>query len=175
MEVQTYLDSVATSRPRFVVLATDGLPEPNCGATVPATVSAISQLRTAGVDTFVLGIVGPDSDGDTSGIPALQHGLNMMADAGGRARAGAIRYYEAVDGPALTTALERIVAAAADCQFNLAGDPPRGAGSVRVYQDGALVPASGYDLTGRTLRFSGAYCDAIQTGSVSSIRVADDC
>ncbi len=175
MEVQEYLDSVATSRPRFVVLATDGLPEPNCGATVAATVSAISDLRTRGVDTFVLGIVGPDSTGDVSGIPALQAGLNMMADAGGRARAGAIRYYEAVDGPALTTSLERIVASAADCNFSLASDPPRGVGSVRVFQDGALVPAGGYDLTGRTLRFSGAYCDAIQSGSVTSIRVADDC
>ncbi len=173
--VQSYLSTHPSSRPRFVVLATDGLPEPNCGATVDATVAAISRLRGAGIDTFVLGIVGPDSSGSTAGIPALQDGLNRMADAGGRARPGAIRYYEAVDAPALTTAMESIIAAAADCQFELASDPPRGAGSVEVLQDGVVVPSSGWTLTGRTLRFRGAYCDAIQLGAVRAIDVRDGC
>ncbi len=172
---ETYLAGRSTSGTPFVILATDGLPEPNCGATVGATVSAISGLRSReGVDVFVLGIVGPDPDGDTSGIPALQDALNMFADAGGRPRAGATRYYEAVDAASLTSSLESILGAATDCRFALDTAPARPA-SVTVRQDATVVPASGYTLTGRLLEFSGAYCDQIRNGRVSSIRVTDGC
>ncbi len=172
--VQSYIDANPTSRNRFVILATDGLPEPNCGATVPATVSAISALRGSGVDTFVLGIVGPEPSGDTSGIPALQTALNQFADAGGRARAGATRYYEAVDGPALTSALEAIIAATTDCEFALTA-PPERPDEVEVRQDGRVVPPAGYTIRGRALRFSGTYCDQIREGLVETISVSDDC
>ena len=169
-----YLSGITTSRERFVVLATDGLPEPNCGSTVAATVTAISALRSAGVDTFVLGIVGPDNMGDTSGIPALRAGLNDMADAGGRARPGAIHYYEAGDVPSFTSALEAIIASATNCNFTLASTPPRPA-STEVRFDGSLVPSSGYTLSGRNLEFTGAYCNQIQSGVVGAITVSNPC
>ena len=173
--VSSYFAANPTTNTRFVVLATDGLPEPNCGSTVPATVAAISDLRTSyGVDTFVLGIVGPDQNGDTSGIPALRDALNMMADAGGRARAGTIRYYEAVDGVALTNALESIIASATDCHFELTATPPRPS-AIEVLHDGALVSSANWTLTGTRLEFSGAACDAIQNGLVASISVRDSC
>ncbi|MFK7987546.1 MAG: MopE-related protein [Sandaracinaceae bacterium] len=170
----TYLSGLSTSRERFVVLATDGLPEPNCGSTVPATVAAISALRSAGIDTFVLGIVGPDNTGDTSGIPALRAGLNEMADAGGRARSGSIRYYEAGDTASFTSALEDIIASATNCNFTLASTPPR-PGDLEVRFDGSLVPASGYTLTGRDLVFTGAYCSQIQTGVVTTVTASNPC
>ena len=44
-----------------------------------------------------------------------------------------------------------------------------------VRQDGAVVPASGYSLSGTRLEFTGSYCDNIQAGLVSSIRVSDGC
>jgi hypothetical protein len=172
---QSTFAAMSSPRERFVILATDGLPEPACGSTVDATVAAITDLRTSlGIDTFVLGIVGPDADGDTSGIPALQDGLNRMADAGGRARPGSIRYYEAVDGAALTAALEAIVAAATDCSFTLPSAPPR-PGSIEVRQGTTLVPTSGWTLSGTRLEFTGAWCDSIQAGLVSSISVTDSC
>ncbi len=172
---QSYLASVTTSRERFLILATDGLPEPNCGATVDATVAAIADLRsTLGIDTFVIGIVGPDRSGDTSGIAALQAGLNRMADAGGRPRSGSTRYYEAVDGAALTSALTSIVAAATDCRFELSAVPERPA-HITVRQGTTLVPRSNWTLTGRSLEISGTYCTQIQTGLVRSITVSDSC
>jgi hypothetical protein len=175
MTSQSYLASVTSSSRRFVILATDGLPEPNCGATVDATVAAITELRrTLGVDVFVIGIVGPDRSGDTSGIPALQAGLNRMADAGGRPRSGAIRYYEAVDAAALTTALTSILAAATDCRFELSRVPERPA-HLEVRQNTTLVPRSSWSLSGRTLTISGTYCTQIQNGLVSSITVSDSC
>lgn len=173
--VQSYLTSATSPREQFVVLMTDGLPEPNCGATVPATVTAISNLRSSlGIDTFVLGIVGPDPSGDTSGIPALRDALNRFADAGGRARSGSTRYYEALDGPALTRALRAIIAAATDCHFELSSVPGRPS-AIEVRQDGVRVPSSGWTLTGTRLEFTGTYCDNVQAGLVSSIRVSDSC
>jgi len=173
--VLDHLRAVPTSRPRFVILATDGLPEPNCGATVPATVTAIERLRTElGVETFVLGIVGPDRYGDPSGIPALRDALNQMAVAGGRARPGAIRYYEGVDGPALDRSLRAILASATDCHFELSAPPARPS-AVQVRQEGVLVPASGYTLTGTRLEMHGAWCDQIQAGAVTTISASDAC
>ena len=159
---------------RFAILATDGLPEPSCGATVDATVSAISGLRASGVVTFVIGIVGPTPSGDTSGIPALQAGLNRMADAGGRPRAGATRYYEAVDGAALTSSLRAIVASATNCRFELSTTPARPS-RLEVRLDGSLAPRTGWTLSGRLLEITGAYCDRIQSGTVSTITVSDSC
>ena len=175
MTTESYLGGRSTTRTPFVILATDGLPEPMCGATVPATVTAIRDLRTTlGIDTFVIGIVGPDRSGDTSGIPALRDALNMFADAGGRPRAGALRYYEAVDGAALADGLRAILGDATDCRFALSSAPPRPA-SATVTQDGSTVPASGYTFTGRLLEFHGVYCDRIREGLVTTIRVVDGC
>ncbi|MFN9812316.1 MAG: MopE-related protein [Deltaproteobacteria bacterium] len=173
--VEAYIRANPTSVPRFVVLATDGLPEPNCGATVSATVDAIRTIRTSlGVDTFVLGFVGPDRSGDTSGIPALQAGLNEMAVAGGRPRAGALRYYEAVDGAAFERSLRAILAAATAGAFVLRAAPPR-PDRVTVRQNGLVVPASRYTLAGRRLEFTGVACDAIRSGTVMTITVSDGC
>ena len=175
---QSYLMRAPTGRERFAVLLTDGLPEPSCGATVPATETAIADLRARlSMDIFVIGIVGPDPSGSTSGIPALQDALNRFAIAGGRPRPGATRYYEATDGPALTAAMTSILAAATNCTFTLAAPPP-GPGAVEVRQDGARVPASatnGYTLSGTTLEFHGSYCSSIQVGLVSTIAVSDGC
>ncbi|MBX3249492.1 MAG: VWA domain-containing protein [Myxococcales bacterium] len=176
--VRNYLLANPSTHPRFVVLATDGLPEPNCGATVPATVSAIQALRTdLGVETFVLGFVGPNRVAgawDYSGIPALRDGLNQMAVAGGRPRAGALRYYEAVDGPAFERSLRAILAAATDCELSLAREPMRPT-RVQVRQNGALVPAASYTIVGRRLEFTGAACDAIRAGTVTTVTVSDSC
>jgi hypothetical protein len=172
---RAYLAANPSSRPRFIVLATDGLPEPNCGSSIPAAVDAITRIHNElGVDTFVLGIVGPDNTGSTAGIPALRDGLNQMADAGGRARTGTIRYYEAGDGPSLTRGLRAILAAATDCTVQLSTDPSRPS-AIEVRQNGVLVAPTGYAVTGRDLEFLGGYCDAIRSGTVTNVSVSDSC
>ena len=170
--VRSYLGGRSTSREPFVILMTDGLPEPNCGATVPATVDAIAQLQRDGTDTFVVGFVGPDRSGDTSGIPALRDALNQFAAAGGRPRSGARQYYEAVDGAELTTAIRAILGEATECRFALPSEPPAGA---VVRQDGAVVPTSGYTLSGRQIEFTGPYCARIRAGLIASIVISVDC
>lgn len=173
--VQSYLSSTATSRQRFIILATDGLPEPMCGSTVPATVSAITNVRTSlGIETFVIGIVGPTPSGDTSGIPALRDALNQFADAGGRPRAGATRYYEATDGAALSTALRSIIAAATDCAFELTSAPPRPA-DLEVRLNGSLIASSSWSLSGTRLELFGTACDQVQAGLVMTLTATNAC
>jgi len=173
--VSSYLMGLpATTRTRFVVLATDGLPEPNCGSTVPATVSAISSLRSSGIDTFVIGIVGPSNTGDTSGIPALRDALNQFAVAGGRPRGGSIRYYEAGDGAALTSSFRAVLAAATDCSFELSSAPPR-PGALEIRLNGTLISPSLWTVTGRRLDLAGSACDQVQAGLVMTIRASDSC
>lgn len=172
MNAGSYFAGRSSSRTPFMILATDGLPEPNCSATVPATESALSALRGAGVDTFVIGIVGPDRSGDISGIPALRDALNRFAVAGGRPRGGRTQYYEAVDGAALARSLRSILGAATNCQLTFPNTPPAGA---QIFQDANPVPASGYSLSGSTVTFTGTYCDRIQRGLVTTVRASVAC
>lgn len=176
---RAYLAANPSPNKRFVVLMTDGLPEPNCGATVPATVAEIENLRTTlGVETFVVGIVGP-SPGDPNPmmrINELRDALNQMAIAGGRARPPAepYRYYEGNDAIELERALRQLLAAATDCSVELSTTPAR-PHAVDVHQNGVLVPPSSWTLTGRRLEIHGTWCDAIRSGSVTTISVSDTC
>ena len=59
-----YLDTVQTSNPKFILLATDG--QPNCAASgsnsaddTPGSVAAVTAAMTAGYPTFVVGISAP--------------------------------------------------------------------------------------------------------------------
>jgi hypothetical protein len=175
MTARSYLGSLVSGRERFIILATDGVPEPACGSTIPATVAAITDIRSSlGIDTFVIGIVGPDNTGDTSGIPAFQAALNEFADAGGRPRAGSTRYYEATDATALTSAFRAILAAATDCGFELPSAPPDPT-SIEVRLNGTLVPSSSYDVIGTRLELYGTACAQVQSGLVMTITAEDAC
>ncbi|MGE0792064.1 MAG: hypothetical protein AB7S26_40700 [Sandaracinaceae bacterium] len=164
---------------RFVLLATDGLP--NCGPmqpdgstgeTVPETVAAIQALSSAGVPTYVLGL--GDSFGGT-GTSAL----NMMATAGGTSRP-----YPARSAAELDAALATIAAAVIppSCTVEVTGatrDPMLF--QVR-FDGGPLIPrnmshTSGwdYDPATNTITFYGADCTAVQSGSVMSVDVDFGC
>jgi hypothetical protein len=138
-----YLRGVANDYPRYMVLATDGVP--SCVGTagsstsngvktgVTAAVSAIAAANAAGIPTFVVGINSPSSSSSLSD-------LTKMADAGGMALphatcpagasasacAGAAYtgFYLATDQAALTAALTKIMGAINSCQIQLQAAPP---------------------------------------------------
>src|SRR5262249_17370931 len=99
------------SRPNFVLLATDGLP--SCSGADPsgATLAAIQTLAQANIKTFIIGF-GPD----TLANPQL---LNDMATAGGTARAGAMKYYQANDLTELENAVWTIGGSVISCSYKL--------------------------------------------------------
>lgn len=163
---------------RYVLLATDGLP--NCGAvqpdgstasTVDETVAAIDALRAAGIQTYVLGF-GSGFSGDASA-------LSRMATAG-----GTMRPYNASSAAELDTALDMIAAEIlpASCTIELSG-PTRDPRLFRVsFDGGSLIPrnearTSGwdYDMATNTITFYGAECTQLQSGSVANVDVDFGC
>jgi MYXO-CTERM domain-containing protein len=97
------------TRSNFVLLVTDGVEECEVSAGTYCTmcVSAATSLKSGGVKTFVVGF--------GSGVDV--NNLNDMATAGGTAKAGATKYYQADNQAALETALDIIAAqiASGDC------------------------------------------------------------
>jgi hypothetical protein len=168
---ENYLRTNPSPRRRFLLLATDGAP--NCSGSVSTTVAQISGIRSRlNIDTFVLGI--PGSDG------SLRTALNQMAVAGGRPRPGATQFYEASSAADLETALRAITASTVSCTYRLSMrpmDPNR----VTVTFDGRTIardPANGWDYTDGTsmsIRFNGAACMQLQSGSVRTVNASFDC
>jgi hypothetical protein len=136
-----------------------------------ATTQAVSALRAAGVETFVMGIPGSAPYADV---------LDQLAIAGGGARATEPYYYQVdtADTGALGMALAQIAAqATASCTFTL-GSAPTDPGELNVYVDGAVVPrdgANGWLLEGTKLTLEGSTCNAIETGTALSVTVEAGC
>jgi len=71
---------------------------------------AIKALFDKGIHTFVVGFAGMGSGSGcgTGGMPFNPATLNMMADLGGEANAGATHFYSATDAKSIADALDRI-------------------------------------------------------------------
>jgi len=173
---ENYFRANATTRRRFIVLATDGAP--NCGyddgdVTTRIRTIRIRTIRSSyGVDTFVLGIPGTDT--------SLRGPLNAFANAGGRPRAGSTAFYEAGSTREFETALRAITASAASCTYRFATrptDPLR----VTVQFDGRTVArerTNGWDYTdatGTEIRFYGSACTQLQGGTVREVSASFNC
>src|SRR6185295_17396867 len=99
-----YLMALADPSPRYVVLATDGIP--NCGGgnnttgtDDAAAIAAVSTLASAGIPVFVIGVSTQGADDTT---------LSSMANAGGKPRAATPPYYPVSTGAELTAVLTAI-------------------------------------------------------------------
>ena len=136
----TYFNSIPVNTAgRYVLFATDGLPnclnaDPNT-ASDAATVSAVSALFNAGIKTYVLGF-----GGAFGGTPAV---LNDAAVAGGKAKPGNTKFYEASNQAELDMALAAISGGiiVPSCSFQLASAPPD-PNNVTVTVNGTPVPRS---------------------------------
>jgi hypothetical protein len=177
-----YLMGVGGMSSKYIVLATDGLP--NCPMSgnsgnddTTAAVAAVAAAKDSGVKVFVVGIATTGGNADTT--------LSMMANAGGLARAGTPTYYPVSSGAELETALRNLVGKIASCTFVL-GAPPGPDTShdyIDVYGDGAMIGqdkthAGGWDYTDanhNAIQFNGATCDAIKAGTIKTVKVAYQC
>lgn len=178
------------TRPKYILLATDG--DPNCGIDPVSmtrkdsigdsvgAVKAVADAKAAGFDVFVLGIAINDPATTTdAGLLKAHQTLNLMADAGGRARAGEVKYYPATNEADIKKAVSDIAAAAVSCTLPLAQAPQPDA-SARVDIDKMLVQESategwsfGPDKTSITL--NGTYCDKRKRGELKKIIISFDC
>jgi hypothetical protein len=162
---------------RYVLFATDGLP--NCSGGDPntrsdaETVAAVTALYNSGIHTYVLGF-GSFSD------PTV---LNDAATAGGEARSGTTKYYEASNAMQLDAALQAIAGGiiVPSCSYHLQSPPPD-PNNVTVTINGTPVPRStqhtmGWDYhpDASTITFFGSYCDQIMSGAITDVSFAYGC
>jgi hypothetical protein len=119
-----YLAALTDSNPKYLLLATDGLPSCPAGCAAMTTSStmctmtdnptedlaaetAVMMAATQGFKTFVIGI---------GNVATAQNTLNQLALAGGEPQPGAATdYYAATDEAAFELALNRIVSTIAGC------------------------------------------------------------
>jgi hypothetical protein len=170
-----YLRSLRSRNPRYLVLATDGLP------TCPGdhllaqrnTVAAVAAARTAGFPTFVIGIA-------TAGTEADQV-LGEMATAGGQPRAGAPAYYPVDDRQSLVSALAQIARVVETCTFPLDRDAPSpddvavNVDGVRIMRDATRRNGWDYGAGNREIELHGAACEIVKSGGVLNLEIIFGC
>ena len=179
-----YLAGVNDQNPKFLLLATDGLP--NCpsgcaGMARPAgsctmtdnpaedqaATQAVSDAAAMGLKTFVVGI---------GNVAVAQNTLNAMAMAGGVPQTGAATsYYAATDQTALENAFTAIVGVASSCIFVIPPPPNNSTDQthIGVQVNGMDLKqdtshANGWDFNGTgQVQVYGSSCDAIMAGTAT--------
>ena len=174
-----YLMTLTDPNPKYLLLATDGLP--NCAVgnnnintdDSAGAEQAVADALTAGFQTFVVGIA-------TTADAMATATLNTMATNGGQAQTGAATmYYAVADTASLEAALSKIVGIVANCTISLAGAPtnftnvavsatdPTTGSKVEVMQDATNGWA--YDASKKNIVLNGTACDSLKNGSYSDL------
>jgi hypothetical protein len=179
-----YMKTVTDTNPKYLLLATDGLP--NCipgGGSVTADDSAgaktaVMNAATAGFKTFVVGI------GNNNGVATL----NDLAMAGGEAQVGSAdgnSFYEVNSTADLVTALNKIVGMVASCTIPLTGvngTLEKVAVSAKDASGNVVVvmqdPTNGWSYTDpsmTTIILNGTACSGLQSGTLSDFQFIYTC
>ena len=161
-----YLKTLDDQNSKFIVLATDGLPNCTDGRTANASdlPAAAAAIEAAGFPVYVVGI-GPES--------ALMN-LQELSHAGGTGD-----YLPATSPDQLTAALTSIAGTVASCTFKLSTAPPF-LGGVTVTLDQtplAKDEATGWGFGGdsRTIELHGDACAKLKANPTSTLTVRVDC
>ncbi|MEA2699238.1 MAG: hypothetical protein QOI66_3509 [Myxococcales bacterium] len=169
-----YLMGLTRPNPRYVVLATDGLP--NCGGggqggdDATATIMAVKNLAAANIPTFVIGVGSLFGGGDAT--------LNAMAQAGGKPQAGNPSYYPVSNADQLSAALAAIGGQIVSC--TLAIKEPPDPTNIAVDADGMRVPRNdtngwAYGAGMTTIELRGTWCTNYQSGALKNIKAIFGC
>jgi hypothetical protein len=170
-----FMTSRTSSNPKYLLLATDGLP--NClggkrdAADASGAVQAIADAASRGVKTFVVGIA---TAKDTSHAT-----LNLMAEAGQVPRKDPTRYYPVASRDEFVSVLETIAGQIASCTFALDRAPPSpddvavDADGMRVSRDAATGWSYGPQM--KSVVLSGSWCDRLNSGAVKNVQITFGC
>jgi hypothetical protein len=159
-----YLKGLATTDPKYILLATDG--DPTCpGDGITYALQQITSAHDAGISTYVIG-VGTGHDSSTN--------LDAMAIAGGQARPVTnpldTKYFPADSPDELSRTLKAITGQIASCVFSLGQRPPDmqfvnvTLGATEIPYDVAAV--NGWQFAPgdtSTITVVGNWCDQIQS------------
>ena len=185
----TYLNGLAQTdqNPKFIVLATDGLP--NCPASgnmnnddSTGAVAAVTAAKTAGYPTFVVGIATAGGTAETT--------LNSMAAAGGYPQmGGATQFYAVTDTAGFANVLRTLVGVATTCQYSIPPPPTNDGTTSR--EDIKVTGGSGTndpeipqdanngwtytDNTHTSVTLHGSSCDAVMAGTITTVTIIFNC
>lgn len=177
-----YMKGLNDPNPRFILLATDGLPNCAPGNSDTAAddssgaVMAVAAAEAMGIPTFVVGVA-------TGGMGTADKTLSDMANAGGYPRAGSPTYYNVSSTAEFVNVLMTLVGVAASCTFTVP-DPPNSdtdRAHIGVIVNGTELPhdaTNGWDYTttGMTaVQVFGPQCDAIKNGTATSVQIVFKC
>lgn len=183
-----YLKTLTTPNPKFVLLATDGIP--NC---IPGNANqiaydqagatqAVADSVTAGFPVFVLG-VGSGVTSNPKDGPIFDPTLTMLAAAGGKPRAGTPNYYHASSSADVIAAIGMIQSQVGSCVFNL-GKVPLDPTNIAVRGDaGQHIPKDTAHLDGwdyatpamNSVKLYGMWCDQVTAGTIKSVQAIFGC
>jgi hypothetical protein len=175
-----YLATLTDPNPKYVLLATDGLP--NCGGQMgifgsqgddsAATIQAVTDIAAKGIPVFVVGI---------GSIPDAQTTLTAMAVAGGEAQTADPKYYPVANTADLVTVLGTIGGMIGSCSFGLGTVPPDPT-NIAVTANGSKIPkdtthTNGWDYgTGQTsIQLFGQTCEDAKAGKLMDVQAIFGC
>jgi hypothetical protein len=180
-----YLKARTTPNPKYILLATDGIPNCIPGGKSQTTydmagaTTAVADALAMGIPTFVLGV---GTGGSSMDAMVFDPTLTSLATAGGKPRAGTPNYYHVSSSTDVTAALAMIQGQANSCVFNLQQVPPdptniaiRGSTNVRIPQD--ATHANGWDYGPGMMSFQlyGSYCTSFIDGTLTDIQAIFGC
>jgi hypothetical protein len=181
-----YLMTVNDANPKFLLLATDGLPNcmPGCSGNtgcqssdMAGAVNAVGTAAGQGFSTFVVGIA-------TTSDPTSDATLTAMANMGGKPRAnGPPSYYPVMNQQDLVDALGQIVSIAGTCVFTIPTPPntDTDANHIGVTVNGTEIPqdknhTNGWDFSGTNqVTVYGPNCNAIMGPSPPAVQIVFKC
>lgn len=182
-----YLSTLTDTNPKFILLATDGLP--NCAPGAPTmqddsagAVAAIGAALTAGFPTFVVGIGMIAANGTVDPMQVLR----QYATAGGRAPTAAPGYYQVNTTADLVAVLGTIQGMVASCQFSLTPPPPAPT-NIAVHADANSIPkdtghTNGWDYNGTctssqpcSIQLYGSWCDRVMAKEFQNVQALYGC
>jgi hypothetical protein len=168
-----YLKTRTSANPRYVLLATDGMP--NCDGGANGAIAAVEAAAKAGYPTFVVGIA-------TAGTTAHAT-LNQMAMRGERPRMDPMTQYFPVESrEEMVAALANIAGQVTSCTFRM-GEAPPSPNDVAVNVDGMRVPRDmtrmeGWEYAGpgmRNIILYGSWCEKVKSEMVKNVQIIFGC
>jgi hypothetical protein len=135
----------------------------------PDSVQQVERLRTAGIDTYVIGLLGEADFDDV---------MNDLAEAGGHPKKGDRKYFAVEEMDELTEVMLNIgLTIAHSCSIELTDLPPN-ARTLNVYFDGEVVPSDpqeGWTIADDVVTLHGEACASVKSGQVEQVRLLSGC
>jgi hypothetical protein len=172
-----YLAGLDDGNPKFILLATDGLPTCGTGrngADDDNAIAAVKAAKAMGISTFVIGIGTASGGGDAT--------LTSMATEGGFPRPGMPAYYSVDSATNLKDAFSTITGMVGVCYFSVNPVPKDMSAILDVKGDDKVIPQDGTDgwtfvtmPASSGIQLNGKSCEDYKSGNIKSVVVDLPC